>query len=82
MFLITLPFLTSAGEAVVADQIQAIYGGNFPITISLAGVNVFAQGLVALPFQTGTGPIAVIIRLFQFRRRHRTHGGFPVSPDL
>jgi uncharacterized protein (DUF1501 family) len=41
----------------VADQIHAIYGGNFPITISLAGVNVFAQGLVALPFQAGTGPL-------------------------
>jgi uncharacterized protein (DUF1501 family) len=36
----------------VADQIQAIYGGNFPITISLAGINVFAQGLVANPYQT------------------------------
>ena len=36
----------------VADQIQAIYGGNFPITISLAGINVFAQGLVAKAFQT------------------------------
>lgn len=36
----------------IADQMQAIYGGNFPILISLAGVNVFAQGLVALPFQT------------------------------
>jgi uncharacterized protein (DUF1501 family) len=41
----------------IADQIQSIYGGNFPITISLAGVNVFAQGLVALPFQIGSGPM-------------------------
>lgn len=40
----------------VADQIQAIYGGNFPILISLAGINVFAQGLVTKPFQSGTDP--------------------------
>ncbi|MGA9527198.1 MAG: DUF1501 domain-containing protein [Terriglobales bacterium] len=40
----------------IADQIQAIYGGNFPILISLAGINVFAQGLVATPFQTSTAP--------------------------
>jgi uncharacterized protein (DUF1501 family) len=40
----------------IADQIQAIYGGSFPITISLAGINVFAEGLVAKPFQTGTNP--------------------------
>jgi len=40
----------------VADAIQAVYGGNFPITISLAGINVFAEGLIAKPFQTGTNP--------------------------
>ncbi len=41
----------------VADQIQAIYGnGNFPIMVSLAGVNVFAQGLVAVPLQTSGDP--------------------------
>ena len=40
----------------VADQIQAIYGGGFPILISLAGVNVFAQGLVAKPLQTSGDP--------------------------
>ncbi|HTR24251.1 MAG TPA: DUF1501 domain-containing protein [Terriglobales bacterium] len=40
----------------MADQIQAIYGGNFPILISLAGVNVFAQGLVAKPLQTSGDP--------------------------
>jgi uncharacterized protein (DUF1501 family) len=41
----------------VADQIQAAYGsGNFPILVSLAGVNVFAQGLVALPLQTSGNP--------------------------
>jgi len=40
----------------VADKIQAIYGGNFPLLISLAGVNVFAQGLVALPLQASGDP--------------------------
>lgn len=41
----------------VADQIQAAYGsGNFPILVSLAGVSVFAQGLVALPLQTSGDP--------------------------
>jgi uncharacterized protein (DUF1501 family) len=40
----------------VADAVQAVYGGNFPITISLAGINVFAEGLIAKPFQTGTNP--------------------------
>ena len=42
----------------IADQMQAIYGGNFPAMISLAGINVFAQGLVSNPFQTGTAPTA------------------------
>lgn len=41
----------------VADNIQAAYGsGDFPILVSLAGVNVFAQGLVAVPLQTGGDP--------------------------
>jgi uncharacterized protein (DUF1501 family) len=41
----------------VADKIQAAYGsGNFPILVSLAGVSVFAQGLVALPLQTSGDP--------------------------
>jgi uncharacterized protein (DUF1501 family) len=40
----------------IADKIQAIYGGNFPVTVSLAGINVFAEGLIAKPFQTGTNP--------------------------
>jgi uncharacterized protein (DUF1501 family) len=51
----TFPSVGWGGK--IADQIQAIYGGNFPITISLAGINVFAEGLVAKPFQTGTDPI-------------------------
>jgi uncharacterized protein (DUF1501 family) len=41
----------------IADKIQAAYGnGNFPILVSLAGVSVFAQGLVALPLQTSGNP--------------------------
>lgn len=41
----------------VADQIQAIYGsGTFPILVSLGGVNVFAQGLIAKPLETGGDP--------------------------
>ncbi len=41
----------------IADQMQAIYGSaNFPMLVSLAGVNVFAQGLVALPLQTSGDP--------------------------
>jgi len=41
----------------VADQIQAIYGsGNFPILVSLGGVNVFAQGLIAKSLETSGDP--------------------------
>jgi len=40
----------------VADQMQAMYGGNFPIAMSLAGVNVFVQGLVTNPFQCSGSP--------------------------
>lgn len=40
----------------LADQMQAIYSANFPLLISLAGVNVFAQGLVAQPMQTSGNP--------------------------
>jgi len=50
-------FPTVGWGGLVADQIQAIYGsGKFPIMVSLAGVNVFAQGLVAKPLQTGGDP--------------------------
>jgi uncharacterized protein (DUF1501 family) len=49
-------FPTVGWGGLVADQIEAIYGGNFPILISLNGVNVFAQGLVAQPFQTVGNP--------------------------
>ena len=40
----------------LADKIQSIYGGNFPIMISLAGNNVFAEGLVARAIETSGDP--------------------------
>jgi len=40
----------------IADNMLALYGGSFPIMISLAGINVFAQGLVAQPMQTSGDP--------------------------
>jgi uncharacterized protein (DUF1501 family) len=55
----TLQYLglpTVGWGGLVADQMQEIYGGNFPITISLDGVNVFAEGLVAQSLQTGGNP--------------------------
>jgi len=40
----------------LADKIQALYGGAFPVLISLAGVNVFAEGLVARPIEASGSP--------------------------
>jgi len=40
----------------LADKIQSIYGGNFPILISLAGSNVFAEGLVVRPIESSGDP--------------------------
>ena len=40
----------------VADKMQALYGGNFPVLISLAGTNVFAEGLVARPIESSGDP--------------------------
>src|SRR6266436_8149717 len=39
-----------------ADKIQSIYGGNFPIIISLAGTNIFCEGLVARAIQSNGNP--------------------------
>jgi uncharacterized protein (DUF1501 family) len=50
----TLPNVGWGG--LLADKIQAIYGGSFPLMISLAGINVFAQGLVAKSVQTSGDP--------------------------
>jgi len=40
----------------LADKIQSIYGGSFPVLISLAGTNVFAEGLVARPIEANGDP--------------------------
>ncbi len=40
----------------LADKIQTIYGGNFPVVISLAGSNVFAEGLVVRPIESSGDP--------------------------
>ncbi len=39
-----------------ADKIQSIYGGNFPIVISLAGTNIFCEGVVAQAIQSNGNP--------------------------
>jgi len=43
-----------------ADKIQAIYGGNFPIIISLAGTNIFCEGLVAQAIQSNGDPTQLL----------------------
>jgi len=40
----------------VADKIESIYGSSFPVLISLAGINVFAEGLVARPIEANGDP--------------------------
>ena len=40
----------------MADKIQAAYGGNFPIIISLAGTNIFCEGVVAQAIQSNGNP--------------------------
>jgi len=40
----------------LADKIQSMYGGNFPVVISLAGSNVFAEGLVVRPIESSGDP--------------------------
>ena len=40
----------------LADKMQSIYGGNFPVLISLGGSNVFAEGLVARPIESSGDP--------------------------
>jgi uncharacterized protein (DUF1501 family) len=43
-----------------ADKIQSIYGGNFPIIISLAGTNIFCEGLVARSIESSDDPTRVL----------------------
>lgn len=40
----------------LADKMQAVYGGNFPIMISLSGTTVFAEGLSARPIEASGNP--------------------------
>jgi uncharacterized protein (DUF1501 family) len=42
----------------LADKIESIYGGNFPVMISLAGSNVFAEGLVVRSIESSGNPTA------------------------
>ena len=39
-----------------ADKVQSIVGGNFPVIISLAGTNIFCQGLSARAIQSSGDP--------------------------
>ena len=43
-----------------ADKIQSIFGGNFPIIISLAGTNIFCEGLVAPSIQSNGNPTQLL----------------------
>ena len=43
-----------------ADKIQSIYGGNFPIIISLAGTNIFCEGLVARSIESSGDPTKLL----------------------
>lgn len=39
-----------------ADKIESIYGNNFPVVISLAGTNIFCEGLTARSIQSSGDP--------------------------
>jgi uncharacterized protein (DUF1501 family) len=43
-----------------ADKVQSIFGANFPIIISLAGTNVFCQGLSARAIQSSGDPTKLL----------------------
>jgi uncharacterized protein (DUF1501 family) len=43
-----------------ADKIQSIYGGTFPIIISLAGTNIFCEGVVAQPIESNGNPTQLL----------------------
>lgn len=44
----------------LADKIQSQFGGNFPVVISLAGSNVFAEGLVVRPIESSGDPTRLL----------------------
>jgi uncharacterized protein (DUF1501 family) len=43
-----------------ADKIQSIYGGTFPIIISLAGSNIFCEGLTARAIESSGDPTRLL----------------------
>lgn len=43
-----------------ADKIQSIYGGSFPVIISLAGTNVFCEGLTARSIESSGDPTKLL----------------------
>jgi uncharacterized protein (DUF1501 family) len=43
-----------------ADKIQSIYGGTFPIIISLAGTNIFCEGLTARSIESSGDPTKLL----------------------
>jgi uncharacterized protein (DUF1501 family) len=44
----------------LADKIQSQFGGNFPVVISLAGSNVFAEGLSVRPIESSGDPTRLL----------------------
>ncbi len=73
----TLPTLGWGG--LMADKIQAIYGGNFPILISLAGINVFAEGLVAKPLQASGDPTSSVTGFSGSAQDSARLAAFPIA---
>ena len=51
-----------------ADKIQSIYGGTFPVIISLAGTNIFCEGLRRVRFESSGDPTKLLVGLQQFGR--------------
>lgn len=43
-----------------ADKIQSLYGGTFPVIISLAGTNIFCEGLSARAIQSSGDPTKLL----------------------
>jgi uncharacterized protein (DUF1501 family) len=43
-----------------ADKIQTIYGGTFPVIISLAGTNIFCEGLSARSIESSGDPTKLL----------------------
>jgi len=52
--------MTTGWAGRTADKVQSIVGGNFPIIISLAGTNVFCQGLTARAIQSSGDPTRLL----------------------